>query len=45
MAARVARMRWHLLGDQGATGKGLFIGDQCGLCGRAWTMMWKNKPM
>jgi hypothetical protein len=38
-------MRWHLLGDQGATGKGIFIGDQCGLCGDKWKLMWKNAPM
>ena len=43
--AGVAWMRWHLLGDEGATGKGMFIGDSCGLCGSKWTMMWKNKPM
>jgi hypothetical protein len=41
----VAWMRWHLLGDQDATGKGMFIGDNCGMCGSAWTMMWKNAPM
>ncbi len=41
----VAWMRWHLLGDQGATGKGMFIGDDCGICGTAWDMMWKNAPM
>ena len=43
--AGVAWMRWHLLGDQGATGKGMFIGDMCGLCGPAWTLQWKNAPM
>lgn len=42
----VAWMRWHLLGDEGATGKGMFIGDNCGICGGSkWTMMWKNAPM
>lgn len=43
--AGVGWLRWHLLGDQGATGKGLFVGDNCGLCGPAWTMMWKMEPM
>ena len=44
--AGVAWMRWHLLGDQGATGKGMFIGDNCGLCGgMKWDLMWKMKPM
>jgi hypothetical protein len=44
--AGVAWMRWHLLDDQGATGKGMFIGDNCGLCaGMKWDFMWKMKPM
>ena len=42
--AGVAWMRWHLLDDQGATGKGMFIGDNCGLCGSEWNLMWKMKP-
>jgi hypothetical protein len=42
--AGVAWARWHLLNDQGATGKGMFIGDQCGLCGPKWNLMWKMKP-
>lgn len=44
-SAGVAWMRWHLLDDQGATGKGMFIGDKCGLCGPDWTLQWKNAPM
>jgi hypothetical protein len=43
--AGVAWMRWHLLDDQGATGKGMFIGDKCGLCGTDWTLQWKKAPM
>ena len=42
--AGVAWIRWHLLGDQSATGKGMFIGDQCGLCDSKWNLMWKMKP-
>ena len=40
----VGWLRWHLLGDQGPTGKGLFIGSDCGLCRTKWDMKWKNKP-
>jgi hypothetical protein len=40
----VAWMRWHLLDDQGPTGKGMFIGDKCGMCGSERTMQWKNAP-
>jgi hypothetical protein len=44
--AGVAWMRWHLLGDQGATGKGMFVGADCGICsGGKWDMMWKMEPM
>jgi hypothetical protein len=43
--AGVAWARWHLLNDQGATGKGMFVGDKCGLCDSKWTMMWKKEPM
>ena len=44
--AGVAWARWHLLNDLGATGKGMFIGDNCGLCGgMKWNFMWKMKPM
>jgi hypothetical protein len=43
--AGVAWMNWHLLGDQGATGKGMFVGDNCGLCDTTkWDLMWKMKP-
>jgi hypothetical protein len=41
----VAWVRWHLLKDEGATGKGMFIGDSCGFCNTEWEMMWKMKPM
>jgi hypothetical protein len=40
-----AWLRWQLLNDDGATGKGMFIGDSCGFCGSMWEMKWKMKPM
>ena len=40
----IAWARWHLLSDEGATGKGMFIGDSCGFCNSEWEMMWKMKP-
>lgn len=40
----VAWLRWQLLVDEGATGKGMFIGDSCGLCSSQWDLMWKMKP-
>jgi hypothetical protein len=43
--AGVAWINWHLLGDEGPTGKGMFIGDNCGLCDSKWNLMWKMKPM
>jgi hypothetical protein len=43
--AGLAWLRWHLMNDEGATGKGMFIGSSCGLCGSEWTMQWKNEPM
>jgi len=44
--AGVAWARWHLLDDQGPIGKGMFIGDDCGLCsGMKWSFRWKMKPM
>lgn len=43
--AGVAWINWQLLGDEGPTGKGMFIGDNCGLCDSKWTLMWKMKPM
>jgi hypothetical protein len=43
--AGVGWLRWHLLNDQGPTGKGMFIGDGCGICGSEWDIMWKNAPM
>jgi hypothetical protein len=41
----VAWLRWWLLDDMGSTGKGMFIGANCGFCGTMWDMQWKNKPM
>jgi hypothetical protein len=43
--AGVAWMRWHLLDDEGPSGKGMFIGTSCGMCGPEWTVEWKNAPM
>ncbi|MEY4582303.1 MAG: hypothetical protein RL701_7006, partial [Pseudomonadota bacterium] len=40
----IAWLRWHLLDDDGATGKGMFIGDSCGFCNATWEMKWKMKP-
>ena len=38
-------LRWHLFDDLGATGKGMFIGPNCGLCsGTQWDIQWKKKP-
>jgi hypothetical protein len=42
--AAVGWLRWHLLGDTGATGKGLFSGASCGLCDSDWDLQWKNEP-
>jgi hypothetical protein len=39
-----AWLRWHLLNDEGATGKGMFIGDACGFCNSEWEMRWKMMP-
>jgi hypothetical protein len=42
----IAWLRWHLLRDEGATGKGMFIGDSCGFCSSSeWDIQWKMKPM
>jgi hypothetical protein len=41
----VAWYNWFLLGDKGPKGKGMFIGDNCGMCIKTdvWpTMNWKN---
>ncbi|WP_437972168.1 hypothetical protein WMF04_24005 [Sorangium sp. So ce260] len=32
----MAWLRWHLLGDEGDAGKGMFLGTSCGLCGTGW---------
>jgi hypothetical protein len=43
--AAVGWVRWHLLNDEGATGKGLFVGPSCGLCsGSTWEIKWKMEP-
>lgn len=39
----LAWLQWWLKGDLGATGKGMFVGENCGLCGDArWTLESKN---
>ncbi|XXY17594.1 hypothetical protein WME88_56135 [Sorangium sp. So ce216] len=39
----VAWLGWQLKGDTGPTGKGMFVGANCGLCtDRAWTIESKN---
>jgi hypothetical protein len=40
--AGVAWLKWWLLGDVGATGKGMFIGASCGLCNSSWDIKTKN---
>jgi hypothetical protein len=43
----VAWFNWQLLGDMGATGKGMFVGPDCGMCKLkdVWTdLSWKNGP-
>jgi hypothetical protein len=45
--AGVAWINWWLLDDLGPTGKGMFIGNNCGLCDTTkWTLQWNAlKPM
>ena len=41
----VAWFNWMLRGDEGLTGKGMFVGDDCGMCMKpeVWIdMKWKN---
>ena len=41
----VAWLRWWLLDDEGARGKGYFVGPSCGVCGdSSWDIMWKMQP-
>jgi hypothetical protein len=41
----IAWLRWQLLHDDGATGKGMFIGASCGFCSdSAWEIKWKMMP-
>jgi dienelactone hydrolase len=40
----IAWLNWWLFDDMGPTGKGYFVGDQCGVCGSMWDIMWKMKP-
>jgi hypothetical protein len=41
----IAWLNWWLFDDMGPTGKGYFVGDQCGVCSTKWDIMWKMKPM
>jgi hypothetical protein len=44
--AGVAWINWWLLGDLGPTGKGMFVGSNCGLCDTTkWSLQWKMEPM
>ncbi|XXY50209.1 hypothetical protein WME91_03545 [Sorangium sp. So ce269] len=36
--AGVAWLRWRLLGDEGETGKGMFLRTPCGLCDTDWAV-------
>jgi hypothetical protein len=38
----IAWLRWHLFGDEGATGKGMFVGANCGFCNTNWDLQSKN---
>ncbi len=41
--AGVAWLKWQMFGEEGPTGKGMFLGTSCGLCGDAkWTIQSKN---
>lgn len=40
----IAWMRWHLYGDTGATGRGMFVGANCGFCNTNWDLQSKNLP-
>ena len=31
-AVAVAWLKWQLMGDKSATGRGYFVGDACGIC-------------
>jgi hypothetical protein len=37
-----AWLRWQLMGDQGATGKEMFVGKNCGLCNTDWVIKKTN---
>ena len=44
----VAWFNWMLRGDQGPTGKGMFVGDNCGMCmqPKVWTdLKWKHHEL
>lgn len=44
----VAWFNWQLLGDTGDTGKGMFVGADCGMCKntKVWTdTAWKNEQL
>lgn len=41
----IAWLNWWLFDDMGPTGKGYFVGDNCGVCSTMWDIQWKMKPM
>jgi len=38
----VAWLKWQLMDDQGASGKEMFVGANCGLCNTDWVIRKKN---
>ncbi len=38
----VAWLNWHLKDDQSARGRGMFLGNSCGICGTSWVIEHKN---
>lgn len=38
----VAWLNWHLKGDQTARGRGMFLGQSCGICNTQWQIQYKN---
>lgn len=38
----IAWLKWHLMGDESPTAKGLFVGANCGLCNTEWDIKKNN---
>jgi dipeptidyl aminopeptidase/acylaminoacyl peptidase len=38
----VAWLNWHLKNNQTASGRGMFLGNSCGICGTNWVIEHKN---